>query len=297
MPIRQKSVDVVPLTPELAKEFAALTPLPGERALKAKRKRWIERLIKDDSFLGVTWYKGIKRETGAVYRLDGQHSSNVLANLPPERFPESLKATVTTWEFDHADTARVFDFFNNPASARTNVDVMGVYRAEFDDPGATPIADIPRERLVQITNGINAYNAELEDGFTRDTRTRGAFFADPANRAFARWVQDEFGKCRHPWVFARNGVVAEMLADYIASKQVATEFWGHVLNETHPDPDHESRQLLEQLKKWKGKPSKTADIYRKFAQKMWSRYARLRTLELEKAGSLLESRQGEQLGA
>ena len=54
MPIRQKSVDVVPLTPELAKEFAALTPLPGERALKAKRKRWIERLIKDDSFLGVT---------------------------------------------------------------------------------------------------------------------------------------------------------------------------------------------------------------------------------------------------
>ena len=68
-----------------------------------------------------------------------------------------------------------------------------------------------------------------------------------------------------------------MLTGYKKSEPVATEFWGLVLREDHPDADHESRELARTFNEWKARASrKTQADYRKKASIFWKRYSLLR---------------------
>src|SRR5690349_20718178 len=101
MAFKWLKVDTDDLTPELAKEFYELTPLPGERALNPRRREYLLDQILGGTFTCPTWYVGICRRDGNKYRLDGQHSSYVLSNLPKGvPFPADLKALIQTYEFD-----------------------------------------------------------------------------------------------------------------------------------------------------------------------------------------------------
>lgn len=262
------------LTPELAKEFAAMTPMPGEREIKPVRLTFFLNHIKEGSFVAPTWAVGKCRGSGETYRLDGQHSSYVLANLAEDRFPKDLLVTIQTYEFDSLDqdSFGLFNLFDNPIAARSNTDIMGVHTAHHPD-----LKSLGSKFLVTVTNGIWFHEHSLKDGLVLKPRERGGYFANPANREFALWVERFRGSINEVLI-KRQGVMAEIYADWKYNPAMALEFWSLVLTESHPDPDHETRELSRVLKSWKPKERKQ-DEFRKQAQKIWMRFRRVRELE------------------
>jgi hypothetical protein len=260
------------LTRELALEFANMTPVDGERPFKEGRLEYLKMQLEKGTFFGVQWDKGIERGTDKLYRLNGQHSSHLLADLDPDHFPQGLFATVTTWEFDAQDKPTIFDYFDNPRSARSNTDKMNTYRVEHSD-----LADIDLDLLVHTVNGVFAYNAGLgKDGVRIPPRDRGVYLKEPGYRQFARWLHS-FKDSRNKWLLGQAGITAEMLAAYNKSESIASEFWGNVLREDHPDADHESRELARTFNEWKARANrKTQADFRKKASVFWKRYSLLR---------------------
>ena len=150
--------------------------MPGERELKAKRLKWIEGLIRNDEFLAPNWYKGTERETAdMLYRLDGQHTSNVLAEMAANgEFPQGLKVTVHTLEYDHNDRA-VFELFNNPNVQRSSTDKVGIYCAEQAD-----ILHIARPFLQHIGDGLRSYYGDHRGRHRAASRDAGMYFRSPS---------------------------------------------------------------------------------------------------------------------
>jgi hypothetical protein len=263
-------VEGVPLTHELASAFAAMTPVEGERPLKEARLHFLGMHLEKGTFFGVEWHKGVERGSGKLYRLNGQHSSHLLIGLEPDKFPAGLLATITTWEFDAPDKPDIFDYFDNPRSARSNTDKMATYKAEHPD-----LEHIDLDLLVHAANGLHVYNAGIENGFTLPPRNRGVYFDQAEYRQFARWI-DSFKDSLNKWLLGQAGITAEMFADYNKSEPLASEFWGYVLRENHPDVDHESRELARVFNDWKSSArNKTQADFRKKASTYWKRYNRM----------------------
>lgn len=275
------NVELENLTPELAKSFANMDKLPGERPLKDRRLKFFQDHLTAGTFVEPTWSVGICKQDGKKYRLDGQHTSTLLASLSPELFPTGKLATIITYEFDTIaeDAVVLFDMFDNPASARNNEEMMGVFKAEHED-----LESLPNSMCVAVTNGIYQYESEQEKGKRYPTRVRGLYFQDERNISFAQWVRKLFTAegVKNGWLLNKSGIVSEMLADWILSEEVAAEFWSYVLRENHPDPDNITRELADDLKRWHAKQErKSQQEYRSKAQKSWKRYRK--EIELDKA--------------
>jgi hypothetical protein len=260
----------VPLTPAVAQAHADLAPMPGERAIRQSRLKFLLAALDDGRFAGPDWHVGIYVPTGERYRLEGQHSSRMLASLPAERFPANLVLTMTTWEFETwEEAADLFDIFNNPRSVRNNEDAMGIYRAQM--PG---ISNIDRAVLVHVANGICEWESGRGDqGTVLPPRRRGLYFYDEENQAFAVWV-DRFSECKNASFLRRQGVMAEMLVDWRVSADEATAFWEYVLRESHPDPDDVTRELAETYRMWLTKRNRSNQEFRQKAARAWKVFVR-----------------------
>lgn len=261
-----------PLTLELAKEFVALKPVPGERELRPPRLHYLAVQLRDGTFGGPNWSRGIDRETGQLYRLDGQHSSNLLADLPSGlTFPEGLLVTIDTYEFDLVeDTAAVFDLFNHPKSARTSEDAMGIYRARIP-----AFADLERNFLLKVANGIAEYEKTQEQGVLYEPRKRGLYFTHyPKFEKFAIWCE-EFNSYKNDDFLNKAVIVAEMCHHFLLDQPRATEFWRLVFSENHPEVDHETRILAQTFREWSMVPKKyRPDQYRSRSKTAWKHYLR-----------------------
>lgn len=273
--------ELQPLTHDLAVQFADMKRVPGERLLKGIRLKYFEDLIKAGTFADPTWSVGICKEDSETYRLDGQHTSTQLAATPTELFPVGRHVQVTTYEFDSVgiDGAALFNKFDNPHSTRTNQDMMTFYRSEWDD-----IENINPELCMKIANGI--YQWELgnksKDKYLYSPRIRGSYYRAAEFRMFANWVNDiaQCDNIRLDFVLGKPGVMAEMLADWKISPEVAESFWLYVLRENHPDVDHITRQLGEDFKKWRSKPERHSQSqYRTRAMRAWGRYHKEQDLD------------------
>ena len=55
--------------------------------MKPQRVTHIELLVQQGFFHGVDWHYVVDLKTGIRYRLDGQHSSKMLSEMPPEKIP------------------------------------------------------------------------------------------------------------------------------------------------------------------------------------------------------------------
>lgn len=299
----KKSTRIEPLTPELAKEIAAMPGLPGERELRPARLKFLRSHIKDRSFVGPNWAIAVGDKTGETFRINGQHSSNLLASLEPEEFPDGLNVTIDVYEFTDFDTdaAGLFNLFDHPRSARTDTDFMGIFRARHEE-----FVGMDNAFLVKIASGIDAnirMRVEKAEGGAKTQlygellphREHGNYFENKQYRQFAVWLY-QWRNTTHFAFVGRNGVTSEILEDWRASVEFATEFWSYVFRENHPDPEHESRELVRELQALVMKPKKVAaDEWQKKTRKYWSRFYRFRrTQELEAATVVEDHREEEE---
>lgn len=266
-------VELVPLTPALAKSFMEMDKLPGERPFKASRVHFFEDHINAGTFRDPRWAVGIRRSDRKQFRLDGQHTSTMLANLTASHFPHGLHVQLSTWEFDsfEDDSAGMFDMFDNPKAARSNEDIMGIFTNQFEEVHA-----LGNKFNVQLTAGIAEYESGIMNGLVYPPRYRGYYFGYKGEyRRFAVWAYTLRRDIAvvNPWIFSKTGLIAEMLSDWKHNPQLAAQFWGFVLNESHPDRDHTTRELAEDLKRWNQKAeSRPPHDYRIRSQKAWRRY-------------------------
>jgi hypothetical protein len=264
-------------TQDLAKEFAAMPALEGERELKPAHLTFLDGHRRDGTFVDPTWAVVVDKTTGTKYRANGQHSSTMLANCPPEEYPAGLMVTIeeyTTDDLAH-DAALIFDLFDHPRSVRDNVDVMNLHRAHYPD-----LKDVPSKLCLALCNGIAAFEADRAKAGDQSAeqlpiRQRGGYLQHDAYREFVRWAAT-FAAARHAWLLNKPGVVAEMVANHRSDSNAGTafaeDFWGLVFTESHPDSDHETRELSRTLRELVGKPRVKQDRFRKEAGKQWRRF-------------------------
>jgi len=273
MAVKKVGSQLEVLTKELAQQFSSMEPLPGERDPKPGRILFFQKHLKEGTFIDPTWSKGICKADGKEYRLDGQHSSWMLANLDlAEPFPE-LMVTIQIYEFDSiaGDSATLFDIFDNPASVRTDIDIMGIFKAPYME-----LKDIPKKFLDQVAKGIRFQQRELTaNGEVFQRRSKGVYFKHEVYRNFAVWLY-QFHASKHDWMISKDGIVAEIVNDYQYNPQLAYDFWSQVFFESNPDPDHITRDLSTTLKDWtRATKKKTALQFQKMTKKSWDTYRKL----------------------
>lgn len=259
------------LTRELAKQFATMAPLPGERELKPGRLAHIAHLLTDGLFLGPVWAQGLCKADGIQYRLDGQHTSKVLSETE-EKLP-NLIVTILNYEFDSVaeDAPKLFDIFNHPFQTRTDLDKLSIYRAAYDD-----LPDLDNKFLEKIMKGIRFYEKDvLKKPNILPKREKGHYLEKQEYREFASWLW-KFHDAKHGWLIGKEGIVAEILDGFVDQRSLAGEFWGYVLFENHPEVDHITRDLSTVLREWTHSAKRRSmQQYHKQAKRTWDRYRRM----------------------
>jgi hypothetical protein len=250
--IKTVKEDRVLLTPEVAKQHATMTPMPGERPFKQARMNALRKLYEGGKFKSMLWAKGTERGQTEEWRINGQHSSKMFAALAqdePEQFPKDLYATVWEYTWDRAEErADVFAMFDNRISQRDTVDTMGIHLAQYPDLN---VAGITAVLVVDLTKGLNAYYAGNDRARRLTVYERGVYLADPKHREFIRWAL-EFADGTAGWLLNKTGIVAQMFDDFVnRDREVIGKFWGYVFNQNHPNRDHETHTMVAVFVNWR----------------------------------------------
>jgi len=268
--------ELIPLTRELAIRFSQMKPMPGERAKRGSRLKYFNHKLRAGDFLSPTWAVAIVN--GEEYRADGQHTSTALATCSEELFPDNIGVTINTYRLDSmADAPTLFETFDNPISARSNTDKLGVYVAHHQE-----FLEIDRTYLSRVSRGIDYYYRDLakEADSQRQltlwsARDHGLYFEQGPHRQFAIWLHS-WRQSHHVWMIGKPGIVAEIFADWLSYPIMAERFWGEVFTESNPDSEDDTRELSRVLKEWSKRPTRMKqDKYRAKAHKIWDRYKRL----------------------
>jgi hypothetical protein len=259
-------------TQEVAVAFSKMPALKGERPLRPSRLAFLRGHLANGTFVSPTWAVVVDKATGIHYRANGQHSSTVLAGLSETEYPADLLVTVEEYTSDDLvkDAFPIFDLFDHPSSSRSNIDVMNLHRVYYED-----LNDVDAKLVLTLAGGIALYEKGLDTGIFLPARDRGAYLAQDDYRQFILWAAP-FAKAVHGWMLHKPGIVAEMLSQRRLDAATAETFWQLVFTESHPDADHETRELSRTLKEWAAKPRVTQDRFRKETAKQWRRYRRLR---------------------
>lgn len=258
MAIRKLATETSPLTAQLANTFNNMTPLKGERRLKASRCKYFEDLIRKGLFVGCDWATcTIANDVVTTYRGDGQHTSRVLATLPDEQFPQGLTVNITRYHLDNDidDASTFFDLFNNPVSTRTADDRMRQIAARFPEFASL---DIPEGLLTKVAKIIQTYRREANDSddeaeqlFLRifPARERGLYFEEDRARDFALWC--------YRWIDTANvrllsktdnELLVEMYVQWQEDEESATSLWGEIFRGDNPDLHATANRVIEMLR-------------------------------------------------
>jgi hypothetical protein len=256
---------------DVAVTFSQMPALKGERPLRPARLAFLRSHLKAGTFVSPTWAVVVDKATGVRYRANGQHSSTVLAELDDAAYPSDLRVTIEEYTSDdlEADSFPIFDLFDNPSAARNNIDVMNLHRVYYPD-----LADVDAKLVLTLASGIALFEKGTAKGVFLPARERGAYLAREDYRQFILWAAP-FAKAVHGWMLHKPGIVAEMLVQRRTDAETADAFWQLVIKESHPDADHETRELSRTLKDWGSKPKISQDRFRKETAKQWRRFRRL----------------------
>lgn len=224
---KQTSSKIVPLTRELAEEFATMRSTPGERRLTPKRKNYLLQKFNDGAFHSPVWASATVN--GIRYRANGQHSSTMLAELNGN-FPVGLPVHVMEFECDGMpDLADLFGQFDAKDSARSVNDIItshGRIHPELDKISSSDIgrAVASLAYLMGVTRKIGAEErAQLVH----------------AHVQFIVWAHPYLGVRK----LSRAPVIAAIHKTWFKNEPAAADFWTRVKEEDHPEVDHPSRVL------------------------------------------------------
>lgn len=235
------------VTKKLAKQFAEMDPAPHDRPLSEKRLTVYAKLLNEKKFRPVTWASAICEETGNVYRVNGKHTSTLLAGI--EKTPE-FYVTIEEYECPTLeDVAQLYATFDSAIQSRSARDIYLSFAGTIPE-----LKEVP-SKFIQVAVAGMSYAKMGADVY-------GA--SQPAERAemliehpqFVLWMTSIFSgaatthesgiasksklKCAH---MIRQPVAAAMFASWEKAKGAATEFWTSVRDESGTNPQGPDRKI------------------------------------------------------
>lgn len=238
---RKEKPKTVQATKLLVKEFAEMEKLPRERPLSERRLQIYRRLLSAGEFRPVTWASAHCKETDTIYRVNGQHTSTLLAEL--EKLPDFF-VTVERYVCDTLeDVAKLYATFDSGIGSRTNNDIIQSFASTIKE-----LAGIKKKTFISVVAAASYHKW----GLTYHQHP-------PAERAellfdhieFAIWADgilwptdSNQEEAKH---MNRAGVVTAMMGSYQKSQSDSDKFWRLVQTGDAPKANDPSRVLQRYL--------------------------------------------------
>jgi hypothetical protein len=242
----------VKVTKKLALDHSELTPAPHDRPLSERRLEIYRKVAREGGFRPVSWATALCLEDSEVYRVNGKHTSTMLANWTGEDIPDFL-AVVEEYECDTIeDVAKLYATFDSTTQSRTARDIYLTFAGTVPE-----LANLPVNHISTAVSGMDLHqNRGVPTGGRRQAADRAELLLE--HPEFVVWAseilsggQDNLGgskdKRREVKHLRRSAVVGAMWATWLKAKGAATEFWTLVRDETGATPNTPDRKLARYL--------------------------------------------------
>jgi hypothetical protein len=241
----------VPIDKELALTFMQMPSLT-ERMLNQKRLREIKEKLESGLLIPFDWFTvRVRQLENKQYRMNGQHTSFFLSNLP-EPFPKGLLANLVHFEVDsQEDAVLLFRQIDSMMSARKPEDVAYVYQKQHQE-----LININSDDERRVCIGIVFYRWKMQTPKPISKEPKGDDRWEIVNesaelRSFIAWVC-KLMEGDKSYLGGKNGkpTIAAMFNTFQKNEAVAREFWGLVSRQGDPyNPEHPTTVLYLALKK------------------------------------------------
>jgi hypothetical protein len=232
---------VVNMTHKVATRFKDMTPMLNERPLSRPRMAWLRRQLEDGA-RPFDWCIGML--DGQGYRVNGQHSSTLLADNP-DLITDGMVAVISTYHCDTVqDLADLYARFDNNKSSRSTGDINWSYAASVGGN----IADVPKAVINVCVTAI-CYDRWGISGYQAIDREKRAAIAMDSEGSFILFthrlkesVTDREWRC-----LRRAPVVWAILSTWRKNRKDAMKFWQLVATGSGPDNKSADRTLSRHL--------------------------------------------------
>lgn len=232
------------VTKSLAEEFRDMDSATVDRPLSERRLQVYRKMVKEGGFRPVTWAKVFCKATGQEYRVNGQHTSTIFAELNLSQ--HELYATIESYECDDLeDVAKLYATFDSKTMTRTSGEINHSFAALIPE-----LAGVESKIINLLVAGL---------GFAHTPTTHGSDrgFASQADRAellfdnvdVCQWIIRilKDGKKDDRTKLMRMPVIAAMIGSFRKCQKDAEEFWTLVRDETGATVDTPDRKLAKFL--------------------------------------------------
>jgi hypothetical protein len=216
---RLTNSEVKSLTKEFAEYFRDLEPSPTERELNPSRLAFLR--AKADAGQLIPFWWATAKMGGKTYRVNGQHSSNMLCELNGT-FPPGLKVCLNEFEVDSPDgLAILFRQLDPRQSARSPADVSGAYQGLHE-----ALRNVPRAFAKIGVEGVAWFRHHVEGTSNITADDRYMLFGEQGLHGFLCWLGELFS-IKTPEL-KKVPIVAAMYGTTTANEKEAQKFWGQV---------------------------------------------------------------------
>ena len=267
------SSEIKEITHDLATEFSCMPASVTERELDKKRMVHLKDVVINGSALPFAWARAKVLETNEYYRVNGHHSSTMLASLNGE-LPAGLIAHIDDYEVPTiAHLPWLFRQFDSRKSARTPADISGAYQMVIPE-----LRNANRIAARKAIEGAAWYEKNIVGMNVPTGDDVFELFNRPVYHDFVHMV-DRIYSAKTPEFSVQ--VIGAMYGSFEKNHAEAEEFWTDVARQggSH-DEGHPTRTLDDWLLKAKGAETrpKPMEVYRACAI-AWNAFRTGRSLD------------------
>jgi len=233
--IEQISVRLVLITKNLIRGVAAMHEWQGERPCRPWHVKWLDARLADGTFHTPHWH--FAELDGERYRVNGQHSSNMLLKTE-HAIPPDMQALITEWRVKtENDLADLYCIFDHQKVTRSRIDMAGAHKATHEE-----LATVASTVCNKITSGLAyaLFDTKVPKGFSVEDRMALIHvYTD-----FVAWADEFMGRT---WL-KRMPIIAAMYTTYSSDAAEALKFWRLVRDEAATLKGHSTRMLADFLR-------------------------------------------------
>ncbi len=228
----------VKLTRKLAEMISNMERCPHDRELQVSRLEHIKRTLAEKRFRSPEWATAFCKETGMQYRVNGKHTSTVLA---AEKEIPSVKVIITDYECETLkDVADLYATFDVRFSVRTAGDIYLVYGHSVPE-----LRDLNSKCLKIAVTGM-AYATWEDQQMRHPIEERAELLLN--HPEFVIWNNSLISSSwKETRCIQRASVTAAMFLTFNKNRLDADVFWREVAEGTNPKNNSPSRILQKYL--------------------------------------------------
>jgi hypothetical protein len=238
---------ILKVTHALAQKFASMDPAPHDRPMSERRLMIYRKIVAENGFRMVSWATAFCVETAGTYRVNGKHTSTMLAAMDP--LPE-FYVSLEEYRCDTLeDVAKLYATFDSSVQSRTAHDIYLSFAAAIPE-----LSRLPGKHISTAVGGMSLHlgGGEYSRNCTAAERAENLL----EYPEFVLWVSQIMSEGREGGPGAsrrdvkhiqRAACVGAMMGCWLKAKGPAEEFWKAVRDETGKTPTTPDRKLARYL--------------------------------------------------